>query len=136
MTKIQLMIFDPQVLGIFPKAFPQGRIFTSDNFPSGYFPNVQFPKQKLPKGQVMPSEAPQGCNGGRAMRLLWVREAECCCQNRLWAERCVQDRLGKLPPGKFHIWEVSTWEKTLGKLPLGKVPNIPQMSNIQMIPTS
>ena len=33
-----------------------------------------------------------------------------------------RDRLWKLPLGKLHIWEVATWENTLGKLTLQKNP--------------
>ena len=85
---------------LFLRHFPKGD-FPSDNFLSGNFPNVQFLKRQLPKGQVMPlmcrrePSAAARQSGGRG------------CQ------RCGLDRLGKLPLGKLHIWEV---------LPPGKIP--------------
>ena len=79
--------------------------FPSDNFPRGNFPNGPFPKRQLPKRQVRPSEAPQASFGAAA-------------RMGQGAERCSQDRFGKLP----HIWEVASRENTLGKMPFGKNP--------------
>ena len=57
------------------------------------------------------------------------------CRRLQWgAEHCGQDGLGgqvlwllvnllrKFELGKLHIWEVATWENTLGRLLLGKTP--------------
>jgi len=53
--------------------------------------------------------------GGRTLRLGWVQGNECFGQKKkLGAKRydIGQGRLGKLPLGKLHIWEVATWKNT------------------------
>ena len=93
------------MLGIFPETFPQGRGgFQSEiskvtisqllNFPSGNFPKVRSGLLRHRRLQLGPNAAARG------------------------AERCDSDRLGKLPLGRLHGWEVFTWENTLGNLPL------------------
>ena len=82
----------------------------------GTFPSDNFSKVKL--------------GPFRRHRLQWGAEryrkdglgAKHLCQNRLWAERCSQDRLEMLPFGKLPFWEVAIWENTLGKLSLWENP--------------
>ena len=64
------------------------------------------------------------CSGLQILGLWrYLLQAEHCSYNRLGGgERCGLDRLWKLPLEKLHIWEVATWENTLGKLPLGIDP--------------
>ena len=93
-------------------------------FPKGIFLNVQLPKWQLPKCAISQAATSLMCNFPSSnfpkVRLLqWGpsaaarmgQGAERRGQNRLEAERCDQDRLGKLH-----------WENTLGKLSLGKIP--------------
>ena len=79
----------------------------------GTFPSDNFPKVKL--GPL------------RRRRLQWgpsatARLGQGPGQNRVWAERCSQDRLEMLPFGKLPFWEVAIWENTLGKLSLWENP--------------
>ena len=109
------------VLDIFRTAFSNGRL-----------PKKQFPKWQLPKCAISQAATSQrlgqvlggftGCYGRPSAAARVGQRAEHCVQNRLGAECCGQDRLGKLPLGKLHSWEVATWENTLGKLPLRKKP--------------
>ena len=84
--------------GIFPRAASQvtiSKVATSQicNFPSGNFLMVRLDLLRRPRLQWGPSAATRKGQGCRAMRLGKARVAE----------RCGQNRLGKLPLGKVSI---------------------------------
>ena len=74
------------------------------NFPGGNCPKVWLGPVRLCRLKWGPSAAARMGYGAKRRSF-----------NRLGAERCDSDRLGKLPLGKLHIWEVATWEKSFGK---------------------
>ena len=43
----------------------------------------------------------------------------------------LRNTLGKLPLGKLNIWEVATWENTLGKLLFGKTPFLNYLTSLK-----
>ena len=91
----------------FHKGFSPKGDFPSDTFPIGNFPNVQFSIGNLDQVrlgplrrcrlQLGPSFSNRIGQGPSAVaRIDWG------------AEHYGQDRIGKLPLGKLHIWEVAT----------------------------
>ena len=51
-------------------------------------------------------------------------------------ERCSQNNLGKLVHGKLHIWEVATWENTVGREVAAWTNCFRQMPNIVLVNTA
>ena len=102
--------------------FPKG-IFPRDNFTSSNlnmysYPCSNFPKDRL--GSLKRCRLQQGPSA--VARMGQVAERRGYNMPGEGGKHCFQDRLGKLPLGLLHIWEVATWEDTLGKLPFGKNP--------------
>ena len=96
--------------------FPAKGIFSRATSQMCNYPNGNFPKVRL--GPLRHCRLQWGQNAAARMG----QGAKYNGQNRLWAESCGQERLGKLLLGNLHIWDVATWENTLRKLPLEKNP--------------
>ena len=92
----------------------QKGILSQKNFPIGNFPRVfsecaisqAATSQRL--GPLRRRRLQLGHSAGARME----QEVKRHGQNRLGAERCGFDRLGKLPLRKSRIWEFATWENT------------------------
>ena len=111
-----------EVLGTFPKAFPQGRL------PKWQFPIWQHTKCAITQaatsqrlGKALWGAA--GCNGSQALRLGWATVPS--AEARTGWGRVLRKYLGSCRLGKCHLGKI------LSKKSFGKVPNIFIKINVQ-----
>ena len=83
----------------------------SDIFPSSNFQKVRFAERQLPESVLAATLARLPIPPPKKMQPAAPKKVEPNLKCSFW----------KLPIGKFHLFEVATWENVTGKLSLGKV---------------